>query len=126
MRATIQMCVVTMMTFVAYAGASAAAFFACDSVEDGVVAAASTLALLLFSGAATLRVLDGQAEIRRGLWTFIALLHLDRELNTLRTRRDTLRQRLLDLIDKHAPVDLERIVPRDDHDDAPEAWLDDE
>ena len=123
-RATIQMCVVTFLTVVSYAAAAAAAFFAADDVNSGVVAATSTLLLLVLSGAATLRVLDGQAEIRRGLWTFLTLLHLDRELLQLRTRRDALRQRLLAIVDQYAPADLERIVPREGH--SPEEWHDDE
>lgn len=128
-RATIQMCVATLLMFCGYGAAAALAFFAGDAdgpVVDGVVRAAATLALLVLSGAATLRVLDGQAELRRGLWTFVALLHLDKELNALRVRRDTLRNRLLSLIEEHAPKDLELIVSKDEHGDAPEAWLDDE
>ena len=125
-RATIQMCVVTALTFVAYAGAAYAAYRGADSASAGLAAAASTLGLLILSGAATLRVLDGQGELRRGVWTFLTLLHLDRELLQMRTRRDALRARLLHIVDKYADKDLERIVPREVHGDAPEAWLDDE
>lgn len=125
-RATIQMCVVTACTFVAYCGAAFAAYRGADSVEAGLAAAASTLVLLMLSGFATLRVLDGQGELRRGLWTFLTLLHLDRELQQLRARRDALRAKLLDVVDKYADKAMERIVPRDEHDDAPEAWIDDE
>lgn len=125
-RATIQMCVVTALTFVAYCAAAWGAYRGAGTPSAGLVAAASTLGLLILSGAATLRVLDGQGELRRGLWTFLTLLHLDRELLAMRARRDALRAKLLDLVDKHADKALERIVPREEHDDAPEAWLDDE
>ena len=123
-RATIQMAGVTTLTFTAYAAAAALAFWQSASVQAGVVAAASTLALLLLSGAATLRVLDGQGEVRRGLWTFVTLLHFDRELIALRARRDALRARLLRVVDQHIGQ-LERIVAKADHDDAA-PWLDDD
>ncbi len=123
-RATIQMVAVTSLTFVAYGLAAGLAYAAATTWEGGVLAATSTLGLLLLSGAATLRVLDGQGQIRRGLRTFLTLLHFDRELIALRARRDALRARLLAVVDKHLG-DLERIIPEALHDDAA-PWLDDD
>ncbi|MDP2343066.1 MAG: lysophospholipid acyltransferase family protein [Deltaproteobacteria bacterium] len=123
-RATIQMGAVTALTFVAYCIAAGLAFLNSETWQTGVVAATSTLGLLVLSGAATLRVLDGQGEIRRGLWTFVTLLHFDRELSALRARRDALRTRLLSVVSKHIG-NLERIVPAADHEDAA-PWLDDD
>jgi 1-acyl-sn-glycerol-3-phosphate acyltransferase len=122
-RATIQMGAVTALTFVAYCVAAGLAFWNSETWQTGLVAATSTLGLLILSGAATLRVLDGQGEIRRGLWTFLTLLHFDRELVALRARRDALRSRLLSVVAKHIG-DLQRIVPAEEHEDA--AWLDDD
>ena len=90
---------------------------------DGVVAAASTLGALLLSGYATIRVLEKQSELRRGLKTFIAVLHIDRELARLAAERERLRARLLELIDAHLAAAVPRIIDRGAHDDVA-TWLD--
>lgn len=123
-RATIQMGAVTALTGGAYAVAASFAYLNPPSWLSGMAAAASTLTLLLLSGAATLRVLDGQGEIRRGLWTLVTLLHFDRELLALRARRDALRARLLSVVEMHMG-DRERIIATADHKDAA-PWLDDD
>jgi hypothetical protein len=78
---------------------------------------------LALSGLATIRVLERQTDIRRGLATFVALWHLDRAIEALAAERERLRTRLLSLVDRHA-VDGERIIPADRHGPAP--WLTDD
>ncbi len=124
-RATIQMLTVTLCTLLSYVVIAALAWRSQDTPLDGAVVAASTLALLLTSGWATLRVLDGEGKVRRGLATLLALLHLDRELESLRARRDTLRARLLELVRTFISDDIERLVDEDEHKDAA-PWLDDD
>jgi hypothetical protein len=53
-----------------------------------------------------------------------ALLHLDRELEALRHRRDDLRARLLIAVKTHIEPGLSRLVDEDEHDDV--AWFDDD
>ena len=91
---------------------------------EGIVAASAVLSGLALSGAATLKVLDGEGAVRRGLWTLITLLHLDRELEVLRHRRDDLRGRLLLAVKTHITPGVQRLVPEDEHDDP--TWLDDD
>jgi hypothetical protein len=112
-----------------YGIAAAAMFFfargeGVDGVFEGVVAATSVLVGLMLSGAATLKVLDGEGAVRRGLWTFVALLHLDRELETLRHRRDDLRARILLAVKTHIEPGVARLVPEDEHGDVD--WFDDD
>lgn len=123
-RATIQMVLVTLSTLLSYGAAAVAAFVVIGGGGQGVIAAASVLSGLVLSGAATLRVLDGEGAVRRGLWTLAALLHLDRELEALRHRRDDLRARLLIAVKTHIEPGLSRLVDEDEHDDV--AWFDDD
>jgi glycerol-3-phosphate O-acyltransferase/dihydroxyacetone phosphate acyltransferase len=124
-RATIQMGVVTLATLVTYLVAAGIAWWSQPTALDGVVAATATLLGLVLSGAATMRVLDGEGAARRGLWTLVALFHLDRELEGLRARRDGIRRLLLDIVKNHIDEGMERLVPDSEHEDA-EPWLDDE
>lgn len=124
-RATIQMGVVTLATLLTYLVAAGLAWWSQPTALDGVVAAAATLLALVLSGAATMRVLDGEGAARRGLWTLVALFHLDRELESLRTRRDGIRRLLLDVVKNHIDEGMERLVPDSEHEDA-EPWLDDD
>jgi len=124
-RATIQMIVVTASVLLTYLVAAAVVWWRQPTLEDGAFAAALTLGGLLFSGAAALRVLDGEGQLRRGLLTLIALTHLDRELESLRARRDSLRTRLLELVRTFIDAGLDRVVPEGEHGDA-DPWLDDE
>ena len=123
-RATMQMVVVTACTLLTYAVAAVVAFASQDRVDAGVIAACATLVSLLLSGAATLKVLDGEGAARRGLWTLVALFHLDRELETLRTSRDGLRARLLEIVRTYIDQSLTRVVSDEEHGD--EALLDDD
>ncbi len=124
-RATIQMLVVTTCTLLTWAALAALAFNTQPDVFGGVVVATGTLIALVLSGAATVRVLDGEGAVRRGLWTMTALLHLDDEVEHLRARRESLRGRLIDLVKVHIDPGVRRIVNEDDHKDA-EPWLNDE
>lgn len=121
-RATIKMCAATLLTLISYAAATALVLWRVPP-PDGVLAAASTLGALLLSGYATIRVLERQSELRRGLKTFVALLHLDREIARLAAERERLRVRLLELIDVNLGAEVPRIIDRGAHDDV-EAWLD--
>ncbi|MCC6659231.1 MAG: hypothetical protein IT512_13700, partial [Rhodocyclaceae bacterium] len=121
-RATIKVCAATLLTFGAYLAVAGAVLWQ-DPSLDGAARAATTLLLLLLSGYATIRVLERQGELRRGLTTFLALLHLDEELARLAAERDRLRARLLDLVDQHLGPEVPRIIDRQEHDDV-KAWLD--
>lgn len=123
-RATLQMVMVTACTLLTYAVAAGVAFASRDSVEDGVIAACATLLALLLSGAATLKVLDGEGAARRGLWTLWALVQLDRELEVLRTQRENLRTRLLEIVRTYIDQNLTRVVSDKEHGD--EALFDDD
>lgn len=121
-RATVKMCAATLLTLLGYGVAAGLVLWRVPP-PDGIVAAASTLAALLLSGYATIRVLEKQSELRRGLKTFVALLHLDREIARLAAERERLRARLLELIDAHFGTEVPRIIDRGAHDDV-KAWLD--
>ena len=122
-RATIKMVVATALTFVAYVVLGGGAFAARGGGVAGGVAAAAVVVGLLLSGDATIRVLHRQAELRRGFSTFVALFHLDREIERLAAERERLRARLLAVVDKHAGS-VARIIEHDEHGDEP--WLDDD
>jgi glycerol-3-phosphate O-acyltransferase/dihydroxyacetone phosphate acyltransferase len=117
-RATIKMAVVT-----AAAGLIHVALGAFVFLHHGPWIAAGVLLGLFLSADATIRVLERQADARRGLSTFVALWHLDTEIERLVAERERLRSRLLAVVDRHAG-DVERIIPADEHGDAP--WLDDD
>lgn len=121
-RATIKMCAATLLTFGAYFAIAGSVVWR-DPTPAGVLRAAATLLLLLLSGYATVRVLERQSDLRRGLNTFVALLHLDEEIARLAAERDRLRARLIDLVDKHLGPEVPRIIARQEHDDV-KAWLD--
>ena len=124
-RATIQMGTVTLCTLATYLVLAGLAWWQQPSPVDGALAAIATLVGLVLSGAATMRVLDGEGAARRGLWTLLALLHLDRDLEGLRARRDGIRGRLLAVVKQHIDDGMERLVPDDEHEDA-EPWLSDD
>ena len=70
-----------------------------------------TLALLLLSGWATIRVLERQSVLHKGLSVLATLWDLKAELARLRDTRERLRAELLTLVEQYADPDLERIVP---------------
>lgn len=80
-------------------------------IPDGLFALPFVVALLLFSGWATIRVLERQTILRKGLVVFTLLLNLNREVIALRETREHLRARLLQLVDTYVDTDLERIIP---------------
>ncbi len=65
---------------------------------------------LLLSGWATIRVLERQSVLRRGLSVLGTLLDLQRQTARLVLERERLREQLLSLVDRHIDPDLERIV----------------
>ncbi len=121
-RATIKMCAATLLTLAAYAVVAGLVLVRVPP-PGGLAAAGTTLLALLLSGYATIRVLEKQSELRRGLSTLLALLHLDDEIARLAAERERLRARLLGLIDAYLGEDVPRIIDRAAHDDA-KAWLD--
>jgi 1-acyl-sn-glycerol-3-phosphate acyltransferase len=122
-RATIKVVVATALTLLTYVVAGVVAFFARGGGLVGVGVAFAVVLALLMSGNATIRVLERQAELRRGFATFVALLHLDREIERLAAERERLRARLLAVVSRHAG-NIERIINDEDHGDKP--WLDDD
>lgn len=66
--------------------------------------------LLLLSGWATIRVLERQSVLRRGLGVLSTLLDLRRELRRLADERERLRATLLSLVDRYLDPEVERIV----------------
>jgi len=124
-RATIQMGVVTMCTLLTYVVLAGIAFASQTSVFAGVLAAVGVVIAMVISGMATLRVLDGEGAVRRGVWTLLALLHLDEELERLRAKRESLRVRLLGLVRLHLDEGVRRVVGEEAYADA-EPWLDDD
>lgn len=124
-RATIQMAVVTACTLLTWAAIGVVAFFSQDTVVAGVAVAVAVVGGLVISGLATLRVLDGEGAVRRGLWTLLALVQLDEEMERLRARRDSLRARLLIVVSEHIDDGLRRVVDSSEHADG-DPWLDDD
>ena len=124
-RATIQMGMVTICTLLTYVVLAVLAFASQASAFAGVLAAFGVVSAMVISGMATLRVLDGEGAVRRGLWTLLALLHLDEELERLRAKRESLRVRLLGLVRLHLDEGLRRVVGEEAYADA-EPWLDDD
>jgi len=122
-RATIKMVVVTALTLATYVAVGVAVFVGRGGNVAAGVAAVAVIGALLLSGQATIRVLERQADVRRGLATFVALLHLDREIERLAAERERLRARLLAVVDRHAG-DIDRLIEPDEHGDKP--WLDDD
>ncbi len=122
-RATIKVVIVTALTLASYVVVGGFVFFTRGGDVDAGIVACAVVGALLLSGQATIRVLERQADVRRGLATLVALLHLDRELERLAAERERLRSRLLAIVDKHAG-DIERIIEPDEHGDQP--WLDDD
>jgi hypothetical protein len=96
-----------------------------ESAGGAIGESATTVVVvaLVLSGQATIRVLERQADLRRGFTTFVALLHLDREIERLAAERERLRARLLAVVDRHAG-DIARIIEPDEHGDRP--WFDDD
>jgi glycerol-3-phosphate O-acyltransferase/dihydroxyacetone phosphate acyltransferase len=71
---------------------------------------AGTLGVLLpMSGLATIRVLERQAALRRGVVTLFSLLVLPRAIERLRQRREELRQRIWSAVEAYAPPDMQRM-----------------
>ena len=124
-RATIQMGMVTICTLLTFMVLAVLAFASQATAFAGVLAATGLVLAMVISGIATLRVLDGEGAVRRGLWTLLALLHLDTELERLRARREGLRMRLLGLVRLHLDEGLRRVVGEEAFADA-QPWLDDE
>jgi 1-acyl-sn-glycerol-3-phosphate acyltransferase len=71
-----------------------------------------TACLLPASGWATIRVLERQAAMRRGISVFLSLVGLRAQLARLQEAREALRQRLLTMVDTYLDPELERVIPQ--------------
>lgn len=113
-RATVKMVVVTLAVLGGYLLSALAVLWAVG-FPAGVPWAVATLLALLLSGWATIRVLETQRPLRRGLAVLLTLFDLERELVRLGEQRDALRTRLLEMVERLVDPNLERIVPAGDH-----------
>ena len=79
--------------------------------EERLVLSLSVAALLPTCGWATIRVLERQSALRHMLVTLSMLVLLRREVDRLRAERDRLQARIREAVERHAPPDLQRIIP---------------
>lgn len=114
-QSTVKMCITTAFTLVTYGVAVVFVYRALPFPYDVIVAPLALLALLT-TGWATIRVLERQSIIRQGFAVFFRLMNLKHEMIQLRTMRDGLRRRILDLVDRYTPSTYERVIDRDEQD----------
>lgn len=107
--ATVKMITAALAVLVGYLAVGGLVFAVLPFPED-VIYAPLTIVLLLASGWATIRVLEQQTVLRRSIWVFGHLLYLKRDLVRLREERETLRARLLAMVDKHLDPTVQRVV----------------
>lgn len=112
--ATIKMATITLAVLLGYAVIAAILFHIYPFPLDLIIAG-TVLLLLLGSGWATIRVLERQATMRRAFWVLLRLFDIKAELGRLRDERESLRLRLLALVDKYVDKSLVRIVGSNDH-----------
>jgi 1-acyl-sn-glycerol-3-phosphate acyltransferase len=108
--ATTKMISVTLLTLLSYAVIGGLILLAVK-LPAALWLAPMVFGLLLASGWATIRVLERQSTLRRGLSVLVTLVNLRREVGRLRDERERLRAVLLDMVDRFLDADLERIVP---------------
>jgi 1-acyl-sn-glycerol-3-phosphate acyltransferase len=111
-RATTKMMTVTVLIVPTYAAMATSAGLGAGA--RGLWVGLWTAFLLPASGWATIRVLERQAAMRRGISVFLTLVGLRRELARLQESREELRDRLLTLVDQHLDPQMDRVIPRDD------------
>jgi 1-acyl-sn-glycerol-3-phosphate acyltransferase len=85
-----------------------------DPSPNGAIRAASVVAFLAVSGFAAIRVLERQYVIRHGLSVLARILALKDQLAALRTERDRLRLRVVELAGIHTEPSLARIVSQEE------------
>jgi glycerol-3-phosphate O-acyltransferase/dihydroxyacetone phosphate acyltransferase len=112
-KSTTKLMVATALTLSVYA-AIVAFFVVVSGVKRGLVTGPLTVAVLLASGWATIRVLERQSVLRRGLSTLMQLMNLTKEVEAMKHTRDELRARTLALVDQHIDPTLSRVVARED------------
>ncbi len=110
-RATTKMTTALLMVLLGYALVAAAVAWYL-AYPASLWAVPLSLATLLLSGWATIRVLERELAVRRSLWVLLALLRFTEELERLRARREALRARLLELADRYIDPELVRVIPR--------------
>ena len=107
--ATAKLAVATLCTLAAYAGVIAL-FLWLTPWPTGLYWAPLVLVALMLSGLATIRVLERQSVLRRGLSVLLLLLNLKREVLALRETREELRARINTLVDRFIDADIDRII----------------
>lgn len=108
--ATTKMISATLLVLLAYALVVAAVAWTVP-FPTSLWAAPLTLLALLLSGWATIRVLERQSVLQKGLSVLATLWDLKAELVRLGETRERLRAELLDLVERYVDEELERIVP---------------
>jgi glycerol-3-phosphate O-acyltransferase / dihydroxyacetone phosphate acyltransferase len=119
-RATLKMCVVTLLVLVSYAALGVVAAFAW-----GIPWACVAVALVSLSGLAALRFLEDQKAVIHGVQALRLLWDMEQALHNIAVTRDQLRGRLLQLVDMHFdPQEGPRIIEAQAHQEL--RWLDDD
>ena len=108
--ATTKLMSATVMVMAAYAAVVGLVLAVFPFPED-LIWAAWALAGLLLSGWATIRVLERQGQLRRGLWVLLQLAAGGRQVKKLQARRAALRDAVLGAVDRYLDPDVERVVP---------------
>lgn len=112
-QSTVKMCITTFATLATYVVAMVLVYRALPFPTDMIVAPLVLLALLT-TGWATIRVLERQSVIRHGLSVFFRLMNLKQEMLELRSLRDNLRRRILDLVDRYTSSTYARVIDREE------------
>jgi len=108
--ATTKLMSATVLVMLAYAAVVGLVLAVFPFPED-LIWAAWALAGLLLSGWATIRVLERQSQLRRGLWVLLQLASGGRQIRKLQERRAALRAAVLGVVDRYLDPDVERVVP---------------
>jgi 1-acyl-sn-glycerol-3-phosphate acyltransferase len=106
-----------LITLVAYAVAVAVVWW-----RLGLAWAALAMFVLPVSGWATLRVLDRVRLVRRGLGVLFRRLRFRRAVRALRTERELLATRVIEIVTAVKPAELTALFPPDHPDRLEESW----
>ena len=108
--ATTKMMILTLLVPLVYALILAVVLLSVTPPLAYYVAGALAVCLPM-SGLASIRVLERQSALRRGLATLVSLVVLPKALDELRERRLALRQTVVEAVDAFAAPDLPRMFP---------------
>lgn len=110
-RATTKMMVTTLLIGLSYALGIGAVLLTVRPLDVAAWVAATLALVLPLSLWATIRVLERQAALRRGLWTLGIVAALRRAVERLRLRRQELVTKIHAVVDAIIDPSVERIVP---------------